>query len=313
MKERLFVQKTKEHIGLEEYIRKYFKDAKCGHIEVQHTPIVTRIIIYTVTPGLVIGSGGEKIKEIIEKLKQDFKLENPQVDVQKIDKPDMDPNIIAQNIVRSLETGTSYKRLGKYYVSRIMNAGAIGCEIVLSGKFSGQRARTERFAAGYLKKCGEPAERDVIRAFAVANPKLGNVGVTVKIMIRHPKLALEKEEKKEEVVKEERPRMGFHEDVVPQVFKGKTKTYRLRNHMLQIGFEVDFENSGTGDIFGKGIIKNIEYKAIKEIDLKDPAHGTTYENTDELIASLKKYNPEIEITAETNVIVYTFEFIPKEE
>ena len=91
MKERIFVQKAKEQINLEEFIRKYFSSAKCGNIEVQHTPLVTRIIIYTATPGLVIGTGGEKIREITEKLKANFKLENPQIDVQKIDNPDMDP------------------------------------------------------------------------------------------------------------------------------------------------------------------------------------------------------------------------------
>jgi len=190
MKERLFISKAKEHLRLQEFIRRQFADAKCGLIEIQHTPVVVRIIIHTTTPGLVIGSGGERIKEIIEILKRDFGIENPQIDVQKIDNPDLDPNIIAQTIAASIEGGINVKRLGNYYVQRVMEAGATGCEIVFSGKFSGQRGKTERFVAGYLKKCGEPAERDVIKGFAVANPKLGNTGVTVKIMIGQPEVIM---------------------------------------------------------------------------------------------------------------------------
>ena len=70
MKERFFVQKAKEYIELRDFIRKQFADAKCGDIEIQHTPVVTRIIIYTTTLGLVIGSSGERIKRVIEKLKE---------------------------------------------------------------------------------------------------------------------------------------------------------------------------------------------------------------------------------------------------
>ena len=190
MKERLFIQKSKEHVRLEEFIRKQFGQAKCGNVEVQYTPVVTRIVLYTTTPGLVIGSGGERIKETVEMLKKEFGIENPQIDVQKIDNPDLDPNIVAQTISSSIESGVNFKKLGNYYIQRIMDAGAIGCEVVLSGKISGQRGRRERFVAGYLKKCGEPAKRDVIKGFSVANPKLGNIGVTVKIMIRRTELSI---------------------------------------------------------------------------------------------------------------------------
>ena len=190
MKERLFIQKSKEQVRMEEFIRKQFAQAKCGKIEVQYTPVVTRIVLYTTTPGLIIGSGGERIKDTMETLKKEFKIENPQIDVQKIDNPDIDPDIVAQTIASSIESGVNFKKLGNYYVQRIMDSGAIGCEIVMSGKVSGQRSRRERFIAGYLKKCGEPSKRDVVKGFALANPKLGNIGVTVKIMIRRTELSL---------------------------------------------------------------------------------------------------------------------------
>jgi len=186
MKERIFVQKAKEHVQLEEFIRRQFTQAKCGMIEVQYTPVATRIIIHTTTPGLIIGSGGERIKETAELLKEKFKIENPQIDIQKISDPDLDPVIVAQTIAAAIETGVNYKRLGNFYLQKIMDAGAIGCEMVFAGKLSGQRSRVERFTDGYIKKCGNPAEKDVAKGFALANPKLGNIGITVKIMLIQP-------------------------------------------------------------------------------------------------------------------------------
>lgn len=183
MKERLFIQKSKEHVKLQEFIRKQFAQAKCGSIEIQYTPVVTRIILYTTTPGLIIGSGGERIKETVEILKKEFGIDNPQIDVQKIENADLDANIVAQNIASSLEGGVNFKKLGNYYLQRVMDSGAIGCEIIISGKLSGQRGRRERFIDGYIKKSGEASRRDVMKGFALANPKLGNIGVTVKIMM----------------------------------------------------------------------------------------------------------------------------------
>ncbi len=185
MKERIFIQKAKDQVRLEEYIRSRFDEAKTGMIEVQYTPIVTRVIIHTTTPGLIVGSGGERIRQIVEELKAKFGIKNPQIDVQRIENQFLDPHVVAQNIAKQLEHGTNFKRLGEFYTQRIIGSGAIGCELVFSGKISGQRSRRERFSAGYIKKCGDPALKDVMKGFALANPKLGNIGVKVKIMMKH--------------------------------------------------------------------------------------------------------------------------------
>lgn len=209
MKERIFIKKSKEQITLREFVKKQFVEAKCGLIDIHHTPVATRIIIHTTTPGIIIGSGGENIKDAIEIIKRDFKIDNPQIDVQKIDVPDLDPDIVAQTIATAIESGVNYKRLGNFYTSKIMNAGAIGCEIVIAGKLGGEKSRTERFIEGYLKKCGDPAEKDVMKGWALANPKLGNIGILVKIMmyqpetLRHMVTKEEVKENKEEVKTEE--------------------------------------------------------------------------------------------------------------
>jgi len=187
MKERIFINHAIQQTELEEYLRIQFALAKHGDIEVQYTPVGIRIIIHTITPGLVIGSGGERIREAVEEIKKKFGIDNPQIDVQKIEKPFLDPKIIAQQIADAIEKGVNFKRIGTYYLSKIMESGAVGCEIKLSGKIGGARGRTERFNAGYLKKCGDPAFKDVLKGFTVASPKLGSIGITVKIMVVPPK------------------------------------------------------------------------------------------------------------------------------
>jgi len=202
MKERLFIKKMKEQVFMKEFIREYFADSRCGEIEIQYTPIGTRIIVYTTSPGLVIGAGGERIRALSEKLTKDHGIENPQIDVQKIQEPDLDPHIVANSIAGGLENRVNFKRLGKYYLERIMNAGAIGVEIIIKGKLSGEKARKERFVAGYIKKSGEPKEKDVVFGRSIARPSLGAVAVNVSIMIRHSdkKIVIKREEPVEKEV-----------------------------------------------------------------------------------------------------------------
>jgi small subunit ribosomal protein S3 len=199
MKERIFIKKAKEHVGLEEFIRKAVGSAKCGKIDIQYTPLGTRIIIHTTTPGLVIGADGEKIRGIVKQLAE-MGIENPQIDTQRIEQPDLDPNIVAQTIASALERQVAAKKLGNMYTERIMAAGAVGCEIVIAGKLAGDRSRKLRFTAGYLKKCGKPAETDVVTGYAVAFTKAGNIGVTVNIMLKHTdkRIRIEKEDSHEE-------------------------------------------------------------------------------------------------------------------
>ena len=193
----------KDQVLIKEFIRKYFADSRCGEIEVQYTPLGTRIIIYTTSPGLIIGAGGERIREISDKLNKEFNIENPQIDVQKIHDPDIDPHIIANAIAYGLQNKVNFKRLGKFYLEKIMRAGAIGCEIIIKGKLSGEKARKERFVAGYIKKSGEPYERDVIFGRAIARPALGAVAVNVSIMLVHSdkKIVIKREES---VIEEEK-------------------------------------------------------------------------------------------------------------
>ncbi len=198
MKERIFIKEAGKYVQIENFIKQRFSDVKCGNIDVQRTPLGTRIIIHTLTPGIIIGNKGKNIEELNEEIKEKFGIKNPQIDVQKVKDPDLEPNIVAQKIAASIERGVNYKKLGNFYLSKIMDAGAIGAEIVIAGKFSGERGRTARFIDGYVKKAGHEAELNVVKGFATANPKLGTCGITVSIMLRRPKPILNLPEEDEE-------------------------------------------------------------------------------------------------------------------
>ena len=96
-------------------------------------------------------------------------------------------------------------------------------------------------------------------------------------------------------------KMGFHQSVVPQVFKGKTTTWRLRDHKFKKGDIVAFENSQTGEIFGFGKITRVIKTTVEEIDLKDKSHYKTYENRKELIKAFRRHYSEYKIDKDTPV------------
>ena len=93
-------------------------------------------------------------------LKRRFKLENPHIEIQEITRPEFDSQIIADEIALSLERlgSLKFKIIAYKMLQRIIDAGALGVEIRLSGRLPSERAKTWRFAAGYLKKTGDTAK-----------------------------------------------------------------------------------------------------------------------------------------------------------
>ncbi len=183
MEERNIVKFKKEEFAIRERIKSEMGMGKISKVKIEYTPIGEKIVVSTNKPGLVIGKGGEKIEEITKMLKENFKLENPHIEIEEIKKPELDSQLIADNIALSLERfgPLKFKVVAYRELQKIMNAGALGCEIRLSGKLPSSRAKSWRFAQGYLKKTGDTA-RVVNRAQAVAQTKPGTVGVKVAIL-----------------------------------------------------------------------------------------------------------------------------------
>jgi len=183
MEERNVVKFKKDEFSVKEYIKNSIGKGKVSRVRIEYTPVGEKIIVATNKPGLVIGRRGEKIAELTKILKTRFKLENPHIEIDEITEPEFDAQIMADEIALGLERfgPLKFKVLAYKTLQKIILAGALGVEIRLSGKLPGSRAKTWRFAQGYLKKTGDSA-KVVGRAQSKAQTKPGTVGVKVSIL-----------------------------------------------------------------------------------------------------------------------------------
>jgi small subunit ribosomal protein S3 len=183
MEEKKFVNFKKEELGVKEYIKYSLGKGRISNVLIEYTPVGEKIIIATSKPGLVIGRRGEKIEELTRVLKKRFHLDNPHIEIREIKSPILDAQLVADEIALLLERqgALKFKIIAYRMLTQIMNAGAMGVEIVLSGKLPAERAKSWRFAQGYLKKTGDPA-KVVERAQSQAITLPGVVGIKVSIL-----------------------------------------------------------------------------------------------------------------------------------
>jgi small subunit ribosomal protein S3 len=183
MDEKKFVQLKKDELNVKEFIKENLGKGRISSVNIEYTPVGEKIIVSTNRPGYVIGRRGEKIIELTRILKRQFKLENPNIEINEIINPDFDAQSIADSIALALERlgSLKFKVIAYKMLERIMHAGALGVEIKLGGKLPGDRAKSWRFAQGFLKKTGDTA-KIVNKAEAIAKTMAGVVGVKVFIM-----------------------------------------------------------------------------------------------------------------------------------
>lgn len=112
----------------------------------------------------------------------------PQIEVEEVAEPDLDAQIMAERLAYSLDRGRHYRRAGYYILRKVMDAGARGVEIIVSGKVTSQRARTQIFRAGTMSKSGQPAQEGVDKGVAICIQKSGVLGIICKIMRADTKL-----------------------------------------------------------------------------------------------------------------------------
>ncbi|HDI03052.1 MAG TPA: 30S ribosomal protein S3 [Candidatus Pacearchaeota archaeon] len=220
MIEKKIIEDKKREFEIKEFIREKLGKGKASEIKIEHTPLGEKIIITTSKPGLVIGRGGEIIQEMSETLKKKFGLENPHIEVNQIENPLFDAQTVADEIALALERygPLAFKLIAYRKLEDILKAGALGAEIRLSGKLPSERARSWRFAFGYLKKTGESAKKVVRTAKSVAFTKPGTIGVKVSIVPKDAKIPdkieINKEaieEKLKELIKKEEEKTKVEE------------------------------------------------------------------------------------------------------
>jgi small subunit ribosomal protein S3 len=177
-----FVTEAIKRTEIDEFLQRKLERAGYGGVIISKTPLGTHIVIYAMRPGLVIGRGGETIRELASILEEKFKVPNPQISVSEIEIPELNAYVVASKIASALQRGVHFRRAGFWALNQVMEAGALGAEIRISGKLRTERARYEKFRAGYLPKCGEPPLKYQRKAEMHVQLKPGIFGVKVRIM-----------------------------------------------------------------------------------------------------------------------------------
>ena len=177
-----FITESIKRTEIDEFLQKKLERAGYGGVNLSKTPLGTHVVVYAMRPGLVIGRGGETIKELATVLEEKFKISNPQISVSEIEIPELNAYVVASRVAGALQRGVHFRRAGFWSLNQVMEAGALGAEIVISGKLRTERARYEKFKAGYLVKCGDPSIKYMQRAEVHVQLKPGIFGVRVKIM-----------------------------------------------------------------------------------------------------------------------------------
>lgn len=166
---------------LKDYLREAIKEAGFSHAEISKTPTGTRVALHVTRPGIVIGRKGSGIRELTEKLATDFGLKSPQISVVEIDKPELSPSVMCNRMASHLERGTAFRRATMWTLKQIMENGAMGVQITISGKLRGDRSAFEKHTAGVLPRAGHHAEVIVDEDIAHVGTPMGLIGIRIRI------------------------------------------------------------------------------------------------------------------------------------
>ena len=166
-----------EDYNIRKFLKKKLNHASISRIEIERSAKRVRLRIYTARPGIVIGKKGAEI----ENLKQDLKKIISQevlIDIQEIRKPEIDAQLVAENVANQLIRRVAFRRAMKRCVSSSLRFGALGVKIICSGRLGGaEMARTEWYREGRVPL--HTLRADIDYGFAEANTTYGIIGIKV--------------------------------------------------------------------------------------------------------------------------------------
>jgi small subunit ribosomal protein S3 len=174
-----------KNMELDEYLKETLRETGYGGVDIQKTPIGTRITLYVTRPGLVIGRKGSGIKDLTSKLEQRFGLNNPQISVMEIEIPELNPQIMANRIAQLVERGTAFRRASMWTINTVIAAGAMGVEITIAGKLRSERAHFEKHSSGVIPKSGNADDKIVKLGMTDVLTKMGLMGIQLRIALKN--------------------------------------------------------------------------------------------------------------------------------
>ena len=172
-----FAENLAEDHKIRKFLKKKLYSAGIGRIQIERTKDRVKVIIYTAKPGMIIGRKGAEIENIKEQI-QKLTSKKVVVEVMEIKRPDLDAQLVAENIAQQLENRTSFRRAMKSTMSRTMKAGAKGIKTSVAGRLSGADiARKEFYSEGTIPL--QTLRADIDYGFAEADTTYGKLGVKV--------------------------------------------------------------------------------------------------------------------------------------
>ena len=166
---------------LNDFLRETIKDAGFNKVEISKTPTGTRIVLHVTRPGIVIGRKGAGIKQLTEKIEKDFGYKNLQISVEEITKPELSPSVMCNRMSAHIERGTAFRRATMWTINQIMEAGAMGVQITISGKLRGDRSAFEKHTQGILPRAGNYAKNIVTEDIVHTQTPMGLIGIKIRI------------------------------------------------------------------------------------------------------------------------------------
>ena len=169
---------------LNDFLREKIKESGFHKVEISKTPTGTKIILYVTRPGIVIGRKGTGIRELTERIEKDFDLKNPQISVEEISKVELSPSVMCNRMAAHIERGTAFRRATMWTMKQIMEAGAMGVQITISGKLRGDRSAFEKHTQGILPRAGNYAKNLVSEDIVHTKTPMGLIGIKIRIALK---------------------------------------------------------------------------------------------------------------------------------
>jgi len=196
---KLFSTYLIEDVKIRKFIKKKLYISGISRIEIDRAANKVKINVNTAKPGLVIGRGGQGIEDLRKELEK-MTAKSILINITEIKVPEMDSQLVAENIASQLEKRISFRRAMKQAMSRTMKSGAKGIKTACAGRLGGAEiARTEHYHEGTIPL--QTLRADIDYGFAEANTTYGKIGVKVWIYKGEVLPAVKKEKKAEGGVK----------------------------------------------------------------------------------------------------------------
>ncbi len=183
-----------EDIKIRRYIKKELYNSGIARVEIERAANRIKVTIHTARPGMVIGRGGTEVEKLRKKL-EEMTGKQISLNIAEVKIPELNAQLVAENIALQLEKRTSFRRAMKQAINRVMRFGALGMKVACSGRLMGAEiARTEGYSEGKVPL--HTLRADIDYGFAEANTTYGKIGV--KVWINKGEVLPDKKEAKSE-------------------------------------------------------------------------------------------------------------------